>query len=114
MTDLKAVQLIMDSESGQIGIEAAAAKRALGHIARELRRLDREHIEGLTATELKDTNDRFNMWARSLGALQKGSASLDFRIAHDDIFNEVLRLLRQLNAYLSDRKLRCRFLIRMS
>ena len=104
----------MESGPGQIGVQAAAAKSALNHIARELGRPEREHIEGLTAIELKDINERFTMWARSLGALQKGPASLDSRIAHDDIFNEVLRLLRQLNEYLSDRKALCGLLSQRS
>ena len=106
--------MAIGSEAGPIGAEAAAAKRALSHITKELRRPEREQVEGLTAIELKDTNDRFNMWARSLGALQKGPASLDSRIAHDDIFDEVFRLLRQLNEYLSDRESRHDFLKRKS
>ena len=95
----------MASEPGQIGIEASTAKRTINHIKVELQLSGKERIEGLSIFNIKDVSDRFNVWARSLGALQKGSASLDFRIGHDDIFHEVLRLLRQLNDYLSDRKL---------
>ncbi|KAF8432857.1 ankyrin repeat-containing domain protein [Terfezia claveryi] len=50
---------------------------------------------------LKDTWARFNVWTSNIGALQRGKASLDFRLRHADVKEEVLRLLRHLNSTLA-------------
>lgn len=53
---------------------------------------------------LKDCLDRFNIWAGSLGVFQKGNASLDSRISSGSLAKEVLRLLKQLDCFTSERK----------
>ena len=50
---------------------------------------------------LKDTWARFNIWTSNIGALQRGRASLDYRLRHADVKEEVLRLLKHLNSTLS-------------
>ncbi|KAF8421821.1 ankyrin repeat-containing domain protein [Tirmania nivea] len=50
---------------------------------------------------LRDTWARFNVWTSNIGALQRGRASLDYRLRHADVKEEVLRLLRHLNSTLS-------------
>ncbi|RPB25170.1 hypothetical protein L211DRAFT_822583 [Terfezia boudieri ATCC MYA-4762] len=50
---------------------------------------------------LKDTWARFNVWTSNIGALQRGRASLDFRLRHADVKEEVIRLLRHLNSTLA-------------
>ena len=92
------------TEPGQIGREASTAKRAFRQIVQDLQRSGKQPIEGLEGMDVLDSQDRFNVWARSLGALQRGQASLDYRIGHAEIFHEVLRLLRQLNEYLAERE----------
>ena len=54
---------------------------------------------------LKDTWARFNVWTSNIGALQRGRASLDYRLRHADVKEEVLRLLRHLDSSLSQCKL---------
>jgi len=54
---------------------------------------------------LKDTWARFNVWTSNIGALQRGRASLDYRLRHADVKEEVLRLLRHLNSTLSQCRL---------
>jgi len=53
---------------------------------------------------LKDTWARFNVWTSNIGALQRGRASLDYRLRHADVKEEALRLLRHLNSTLSQCK----------
>ncbi|KAL2267919.1 hypothetical protein VTJ83DRAFT_5196 [Remersonia thermophila] len=51
---------------------------------------------------LTDCLDRFNLWGGSLGVFQKGDASLDARLSNHVVAREVLRLLKQLDAVVSD------------
>jgi hypothetical protein len=53
---------------------------------------------------LIDCFDRFNIWAESLGAFQKGEASLDARLSNHVLAREVVRLLKQLHTVISDRE----------
>ena len=49
-----------------------------------------------------DALARFRTWIENIGALQRGKASLDDRLAHADIRAEVSRLLSQLLRSLDD------------
>ncbi len=49
-----------------------------------------------------DAQARFRTWIENIGALQRGKASLDDRLAHADIKAEILRLLSQLLLSLTD------------
>lgn len=46
--------------------------------------------------DIPDALARFRTWVEDTGALQTGSASLDHRLGHADVRDEVLRLLGQL------------------
>ena len=59
---------------------------------------------GVSAEMLTDTWVRFNIWTANIGALSRGRASLDYRLRHADVREEVLRLLKHMNASLSHRK----------
>jgi hypothetical protein len=101
---------IMAMVTGPIGSEASAVKRAFRKAIRDMKIREHDHgglshIEGMTLFDLKDTGDRFNIWARSLGALQIGAASLDSRISHHEISNEFTQLLQQLSKLLLECKL---------
>lgn len=67
--------------------------------------------EGYDPKAMRDLYERFIVWAASLGALQKGHASLDSRISDDDLTSEVLRLLRRLKFFASEclYPLECRY-----
>ena len=49
-----------------------------------------------------DAQARLMTWIENIGALQRGKASLDDRLAHADIKAEILRLLGQLSFSLDD------------
>ncbi|KAF2661221.1 ankyrin [Lophiostoma macrostomum CBS 122681] len=50
---------------------------------------------GFSGTTFLDVFARFRIWTGNIGALQRGKSSLDHRIQHTYLRNEVIRLLRQ-------------------
>ncbi|KAL8650706.1 MAG: hypothetical protein Q9226_005029 [Calogaya cf. arnoldii] len=68
-------------------------------ILRELLQKYKEHDWVLSESSNEDISDalaRFKTWADNIGALQRGGSSLDHRLRHADIRDEVFRLLGQL------------------
>jgi hypothetical protein len=97
----------MASRVGPIGIEAASCKQLLRDLCQRGSGVNGESSslpKGYDPKALGDLHDRFNVWAASLGALQKGHASLDSRISNDDLTCEVLRLLHQLKFFALERQ----------
>jgi hypothetical protein len=58
--------------------------------------------EGFTALDFLDVFARFQIWTGNIGALQQGRASLDHRIQHTHVSDEVKRLLGQVALALLD------------
>ena len=52
--------------------------------------------ESVSSVQILDTYAQFRTWVDDVGALQEEDASLDRRIHHLDIYNEVFRLLKEL------------------
>lgn len=64
--------------------------------------------EGFFIATFLDVAARFRIWTGNIGALQQGRSSLDHRIQHTYLRKEVIRLLRQTIAALSDGTLNIR------
>jgi len=64
----------------------------------------RSPLEGFTTTDFLDIFARFRIWTGNIGALQRGRASLDNRIEHTHVYDEVKRLLREVALALLDCK----------
>ena len=98
----------MASCPGPIMVEASRTRRRLRELCLEVERRAASRIipEGVDAdgSHLLDCLDRLNIWAGSLGVFQKGEASLDSRLANHILAREVIRLLKQLDQFVSDRK----------
>lgn len=56
-----------------------------------------------SSEDIPDALARFRTWVDNIGALQTGGSSLDHRLRHADVRDEVLRLLSQLLQVLEDR-----------
>lgn len=93
---------------GPISVEASRIRRHLRDLCKNIAAKTESGTvpDGVDANSkyLADCFDRFNIWAGSLGVLQKGDASLDARLSNHILAREVLRLLKQLDTVLSDRK----------
>ena len=100
---------MMASGVGPIGAKAASCKQKFQAACKTASTSSAPQqaclLEGFDAKNLTDSYDRFNVWISSLGVLQKGRASLDFRISHDNLATEALRLLGQLEFFVSERQL---------
>ena len=71
-------------------------------VAERARSGNAELPPGFSITTFLDVFARFRIWTGNIGALQRGKSSLDHRIQHTDLTKEVIRLLRQTIAALSD------------
>ncbi|KAI1169463.1 ankyrin repeat-containing domain protein [Nemania sp. FL0916] len=87
----------------QIMVEAAKARRNLQDLCAEtVKKIDSRSLPSDVHADkrhLGDCVDRFNIWAGSLGVFQKGDASLDARLSSHLLLHEVVRLLKQLDAF---------------
>jgi hypothetical protein len=93
------------SNPGPIGRLAAECKQVLYDLCGSIETKPMCNIqlpEGLDVALIRDCRDRFNIWTGSLGALQRGAASLDSRLSDHEIAQEVIRLLKQLESFISD------------
>ncbi|TDZ25877.1 hypothetical protein Cob_v000281 [Colletotrichum orbiculare MAFF 240422] len=62
-----------------------------------LEKPDEKSGGNLTTSIVKVQRDRFKIWAMNLGALQRGRASLDFRLLESSLTKSaILRLLNEL------------------
>ena len=61
-------------------------------------------------SDIEDSWGRFRIWTDNIGALQqqRSRSSLDHRLRHSDVRDEILRLLAQLLSALNDSKSRPR------
>ncbi|KAI9888340.1 MAG: hypothetical protein M1814_000571 [Vezdaea aestivalis] len=50
----------------------------------------------ISLDQLLDVRGRFKIWTGNIGVLQRGKASLDYRLCHSDLRQEIVRLLKQL------------------
>lgn len=50
-----------------------------------------KYSEQMTPSMLEDEYDRFKMWSGNLGALQKGHASLDWRLCDAEVMSTSIR-----------------------
>jgi hypothetical protein len=98
----------MATGPGPIMVEASKTRRRLRELCFDLGKkiASGDVPEGVDADDayLSDCLDRFNIWAGSLGVFQKGEASLDSRLSSHVLVKEVIRLLRQLDQFTSDRE----------
>lgn len=89
-------------------VEASRTRRRLRELCLDTSKklASGEMPEGVDVDDgyLSDCLDRFNIWAGSLGVFQKGEASLDSRLFSHVLVKEVIRLLRQLDGFISDRE----------
>jgi hypothetical protein len=95
----------MSSNPGPIGQLAAKCKQALYNLYGSIETKISGNtlmLEGVDLNLIRDCRDRFNMWTGSLGALQRGAASLDSRLSDHEIAQEIIRLLKQLQLFISD------------
>ncbi|KAI9790139.1 MAG: hypothetical protein M1816_005339 [Peltula sp. TS41687] len=60
--------------------------------------------EGFISEDNLDSFARFRVWIGNIGALQRNKSSLDYRIRHSEVRDEVVRLLTQLLSALTDLK----------
>ncbi|KAK0742061.1 hypothetical protein B0T21DRAFT_306459 [Apiosordaria backusii] len=92
--------------AGPIMVEASKARRHLRELCDVVLTKTQETTvpEGVhgDAKYLTGCLDRFNIWAGSLGVFQKGEASLDARLSNHMLAREVIRLLKQLDAFTLD------------
>lgn len=58
--------------------------------------------KGFVPEDISDLYARFRVWTGNIGALQHNRSSLDHRIRHSGVRNEVIRLLAQLFSALTD------------
>ena len=98
----------MATGPGPIMVEASKTRRRLKELCFDICKkvASGDMPEGVDADDayLSDCLDRFNIWAGSLGVFQKGEASLDSRLSSHVLVKEVIRLLRQLDQFTSDRE----------
>lgn len=67
-----------------------------------------EHTSLMPPQTLRNNRDRFKIWASNLGALQKGRASLDFRLRESHLMQSAVRkLLAQLDETVKRSMLEC-------
>ena len=97
------------ARSSNIRVQAALCLDSFKRLCQRLDSTERlddvDHCLEVPNESIVDAMDRFKIWAGNIGALQSGRASLDDRLGHSDVRNEVLRLLKQLLGSLTD----CRF-----
>lgn len=81
-----------------------AARKCVGafdHLTASLESPDEQSDGKLHSSVVKHQRDRFKIWAATLGALQRGRASLDFRLNETSLTKTtVLRFLEQLQQIL--------------
>jgi hypothetical protein len=70
---------------------------ALNSLLSSLEAADNEHKSLMPPQTLRNQRDRFKIWAGTLGALQEGRASLDFRLRESTLMQSAVhKLLNQL------------------
>ncbi|KAL8907441.1 MAG: hypothetical protein Q9207_001411 [Kuettlingeria erythrocarpa] len=87
-----------------IAQQTSKCLKTLRELLQKYKERDWEFSEYSTE-DIPDALARFSTWVDNIGALQRGGSSLDHRLRHADVRDEVLRLLGQLLRALEDRKL---------
>lgn len=85
-----------------IAQQTSKCLKILRELLQKYKERDWEHSEYSTE-DIPDALARFSTWVDNIGALQRGGSSLDHRLRHADVRDEVLRLLGQLLRALEDR-----------
>ena len=67
-----------------------------GLVAADVQGVTQKASKNISKVQILDIYVQFRTWIDNVGALQEEEASLDRRIQHLDIFDEVFRLLKEL------------------
>ena len=74
---------------------SAQCLRSFEHLAEEAQRLESE--SPLSASAVGDELGRYKVWAGNIGALQRNSTSLDYRLREaSQIVHQVIKILQHL------------------
>ncbi|KAL9035255.1 MAG: hypothetical protein Q9180_004957 [Flavoplaca navasiana] len=85
----------MESGASTIAHQASKCLETLERLVQKYKERDWTFSE-YSSEDIPDALARFRIWVDNTGALQKGGSSLDYRLRHADVRDEVLRLLSQL------------------
>lgn len=92
----------MESGASTIAHQASKCLKTLERLVQKYKERDWTFNE-YSSEDMPDALARFRTWVDNTGALQKGGSSLDYRLRHADVRDEVLRLLSQLLQALEER-----------
>ncbi|KAL8978302.1 MAG: hypothetical protein Q9205_006082 [Flavoplaca limonia] len=85
----------MESGASTIAHHTSKCLKTLRELVQKYKDRDWTFSE-YSSEDIPDALGRFRIWVDNIGALQKGESSLDYRLRHADVRDEVLRLLSQL------------------
>ncbi|KAL9629955.1 MAG: hypothetical protein Q9204_004983 [Flavoplaca sp. TL-2023a] len=94
--------LSMESGASTIAHQTSKCLKTLRELVQKYKDRDWTFSE-YSSEDITDALGRFRTWVDNIGALQKGGSSLDYRLRHADVRDEVLRLLSQLLQALEER-----------